>query len=135
MNTRISTKDVARIYIKEVVRLHGIPETVVSDRDTKFTSEFWKELSKILGQQLLMSTAYHPQTDSVSECAIQTMSQVLRAVVDDYQANWVEQLPMVEFTMNSAVNSSTGFAPFKANYGWMPQLIQGLTDEPGHEGI
>jgi len=135
MNTRISARDVAQIYAKEVVRLHGIPETVVSDQDTKFNLEFWKELSKALGQRLLMSTAYHPQTDGTSECTIQTMSQILRAVVNDYQHNWVDQLPMVEFTMNSAVNSSTGYAPFEANYGWMPQLIQGMMDEPSYKGI
>ena len=134
-NTRISAKDVAQIYIKEVVRLHGIPESIVSDRDTKFSSQFWKELSKGIGQRLLMSTAYHPQTDGASERAIQTMSQILRAVVDDYQFNWVDQLPLVEFAMNSAINSSTGFAPFETNYGWMPRLIQGLVDEPTHEGI
>ena len=82
-----------------------------------------------------MLTAYHPQTDGASERAIQTMSQVLRAVVDDYQVNWVEQLPMVEFVMNSAVNSSTGYAPFEANYGWMPRLFQGLDNEPSYKGI
>ena len=135
MNTRISAKDMAQIYTKEVVHLHGIPETVVSDQDTKFNLEFWKELSKVLGQQLLMSAAYHPQTDGTSERTIQTMSQILRAVVNNYQHNWVDQLPMVEFTMNSAVNSSTGYAPFEANYGWMPRLIQGMTDKPSYEGI
>ena len=133
--TTISAKDVAKIYIKEIVRLHGVPESVVSDRDTKFNSEFWRELSRSLGQKLLMSTAYHPQTDGASERGIQTMSQILRAVVDDYQTNWVEQLPMVEFAMNSAVNSSTGHAPFEANYGWLPRLIQGMEYTPSQEGV
>jgi transposase InsO family protein len=75
--TDATAKQVAMLYVKEVVRLHGIPESIVSDRDSKFTSQFWNELSKVLGQRLLMSTAYHPQTDGSSERAIQTMSQVL----------------------------------------------------------
>jgi len=62
-NTKILAKDIAKIYVKEIVRLHGIPESIVSDRDTKFRSEFWRELSSSLRQRLLMSTAYHPQTD------------------------------------------------------------------------
>ena len=133
--TTVSAKEVATIYVKEIVRLHGVPDTVVSDRDTKFNSEFWRELSKALGQKLLMSTAYHPQTDGSSERGIQTMSQILRSVVNDYQDNWLHQLPMVEFAMNSAVSSSTGYAPFEANYGWLPRLIQGFGDESQHEGI
>jgi hypothetical protein len=133
--TTTSAKDIAEIYVKEIVRLHGVPESVVSDRDTKFNSEFWRELSKVLGQKLLMSSAYHPQTDGASERGIQTMSQILRSVVNDYQDNWVKQLPMVEFAMNSAVNSSTGYAPFEANYGWLPRLIQGIDNESPHEGI
>ena len=72
--TDATAKQVAEAYVKEVVRLHGIPESIVSDRDTKFTSQFWNELSKILGQKLLMSSSYHPQTDGSSERAIQTMS-------------------------------------------------------------
>jgi transposase InsO family protein len=72
-----TARQVAEVYIKEVVRLHGVPESIVSDRDTKFTSQFWKELSKILGQRLLMSMAYHPQTDGSCKRAIQVMSQIL----------------------------------------------------------
>src|SRR6266550_382113 len=121
--TNASAKDVARLLIKEVVRLHGIPESVVSDRDTKFTSQFWSELSKTLGQRLLMSTSHHPQTDGSSERAIQTMSQILRSVVNDYQTNWVEQLPLVEFAMNSAHNKTTGQAPYKPRV-YRPSLNQ-----------
>ena len=107
----------------------------MSDRDTKFNSMFWRELSNSLGQKLLMSTAYHPQTDGASERGIQTMSQILRAVVNNYQTNWVEQLPVVEFTMNSSVNLLTGHAPFEANYGWLPRLIQGMDYKPSREGV
>ena len=65
--TDVTAKQVAELYVREIVRLHGIPESIVSDRDTKFTSQFWTELSRLLGQQLLMSSSYHPQTDGSSE--------------------------------------------------------------------
>src|ERR1700759_2872760 len=134
-NTRVSTKDVAKIYIKEIIRLHGIPESIVSDQDTKFKSEFGRELSKALGQRMLMSTAYHPQMDGSPKRGIQTMPQILRAVVDDYQTNRVAQLPLVEFAVNSSVSKSTGYAPFESNYGWLPRLMQGMGEEPSHAGI
>ncbi|KAF8697707.1 hypothetical protein AX14_001296 [Amanita brunnescens Koide BX004] len=124
--TDASAKHIAKTYIKEVIRLHSILESIVSDRDTKFTSQFWCELSKTLGQKLLMSFTYQPQTDGSSERAIQTMSQMLHSVVNDYQMNWVEQLPLVEFAMNSTLNTSTGFVPFEVNYGWMPRIIHGF---------
>ncbi|KAF8626390.1 hypothetical protein AX15_004888 [Amanita polypyramis BW_CC] len=123
------------ILLVEIVRLHGIPESIVSDCDTKFMSQFWTELSKILGQRLLMSSSYHPQTDGSSERAIQTMSQILQSVVNDYQTNWVEQLPLVEFAMNSAHNATTGHAPFEANYGWLPCMIRGTSVESSREGV
>ena len=63
------------------------------------------------------------------------MSQILRTIVDDYQTNWVDQLPMVEFAMNSSISSLTGYVPFESNYGWLPHLIQGIKSEPPHEGV
>jgi hypothetical protein len=80
-------------------------------------------------------SSYHPQTDGSSERAIQTMSQAMRTLVDDYQLNWPDQLPLVEFAMNSAINKSTGYAPFELNYGWMPKLIGGLDFESPREGV
>jgi transposase InsO family protein len=133
--TDATAKQVAEVYVKEVVRLHGIPESIVSDRDMKFTSKFWRELSKILGQRLLMSTAYHPQTDGSSERAIQVMSQMLQSVINDHQMNWVEQLPLVEFAMNSAENESTGAMPFEVNYGWLPRIIRGVEFGSTRPGI
>ncbi|KAF8628920.1 hypothetical protein AX17_005886, partial [Amanita inopinata Kibby_2008] len=135
MRTDASARVIAELFVREIVRLHGIPESIVSDRDTKFTSQFWSELSKILGQCLLMSLSYHPQTDGSSERAIQTMSQILRLLVNDYQDNWQSQLPMVEFAMNSAVSEPTGYAPFESNYGWMPRMLQGVVDNSSHAGV
>jgi hypothetical protein len=80
-------------------------------------------------------SSYHPQTDGSSERAIQTMSQAMRTLVDDYQLNWPDQLLLVEFAMNSAINKSTRYAPFELNYGWMPKLIGGLDFESPREGV
>ncbi len=133
--TDVTAKQVAELYVREIVRLHGIPESVVSDRDARFTSQFWTELSSLLGQRLLMSSSYHPQTDGSSERAIQTMSQVLRALVLDFGSSWVDQLPLVEFAMNSAVHESTGFAPFELNYGWLPRMIKGFGLDTARGGV
>ena len=134
-HTDVTARDIAELYIKEIMRLHGLPESIVLDRDTKFTSIFWTELSKLLGQWLLMSSSYHPQMDSSSERAIQTMSQAMCMLVDDYQSNWLDQLPLIEFTMNSAISESTGYAPFELNYRWMPKLIGGLNFESPRVGV
>ena len=114
--------DLAAVYIREVVRLHGVPESIVSDRDSKFTSRFWKEVHRLLGTKLLMLTAFHPQTDGASERAIRNVGQILRSVVQPDQRNWLEKLPMVEFAINSSTSASTGFALFELNYGYMPKM-------------
>ena len=114
--------DLAAIYVREIVRLHGVPESIVSDRDSKFTSRFWREVHRLLGTNLLMSTAFHPQTDGASERAIQNVGQILRSVVDPDQRNWLHKLPLMEFAINTSVSASTGFAPFELNYGYMPKM-------------
>ena len=134
-HTDAMAKQVAETYVKDIMQLHGILKLIVSDRDTKFTSQFWRELSWILSQRLLMSTSYHPQTDGSSEWAIQVMSQMLCSIINDQQTNWVEQLPLVEFAMNSAENKSTGATPFEANYGWLPRMIRGVEFESSMPGI
>ena len=82
-----------------------------------------------------MSSTYHPQTNRSSEHVIQTMSQILHALVLDYGANWVDQLPLVEFAMNSAVHESTGYMPFELNYGWLPRMIRGINLESSRGGV
>ena len=133
--TDVTAKQVAELYVREIVRLHSIPESIVSDRDTKFTSQFWTELSHLLGQQLLLSSSYHPQTDGLSERAIQTMLQILHALVLDFGANWVDQLLLMEFAMNSTINRSTGHAPFELNYGWLPRMIRGVDFSSSRDGV
>nr|prf retrotransposon del1-46 [Lilium henryi] len=114
IHTTISGKDLA-LYIKEIIRLHGIPTTIVTDRDTKFTSRFWGSL-KSLGTELFFSTAFHPQTDG-SERTIQILEDMLRSCSLDFKGNWEEHLPLVEFAYNNSYQSSIGMAPFEALYG------------------
>jgi len=130
VRTTTTASELAWLYIREIVRLHGLAETIISDRDSKFTSKFWRETHKLLGTKLLMSTSFHPQTDGTSERAIRTVAQILRAMVHPDQRDWSEKLPMVEFALNSAISSSSGFAPFELNYGYTPSLNPGLAPEP-----
>jgi hypothetical protein len=120
--TTATAQDVAWLFLKEIVRLHGIPNSIVSDRDRKFVSMFWRELHRLMGVKLLMSTAFHPQTDGASERAVQNVSQVLRTIISNDQKDWTLACPMTEFAINSTLSSSTGFAPFELNYGWLPHL-------------
>ena len=91
-----------RLYIREIVRLHVVPVSIVSDRDPRFTVHFWKSFQKAIGTQLMMSTAFHPQTDGQSERTIQVLEDMLRACVLDFKGSWEEHLPLVEFTYNNS---------------------------------
>ncbi|GJX59424.1 putative reverse transcriptase domain-containing protein [Tanacetum coccineum] len=93
------------------------PVSIISDRDSKFTSHFWKSLNEALGTQLDMSTAYHPQTDGQSERTIQTLEDMLRACVIDFGKGWDRHLPLVEFSYNNSYHMSIKVAPFEALYG------------------
>ena len=119
---KITASQLSWLFVNEVVKLHGVPESIVSDRDTKFTSIFWREIQRILGVKLLMSTAFHPQTDGATERANRSIGQILRSVVDNDQKNWAEKCPMVEFAINSSISATTGFAPFELNYGYIPVI-------------
>ena len=130
IHTTTTASELAWLYIREIVRLHGLTESIVSDRDSKFTSKFWRETHKLLGTKLLMSTSFHPQTDGASERAIRSVAQILCAMVHPDQRDWTSKIPMVEFTLNSAISSSSGFALFDLNYGYMPNLNPGITPEP-----
>ncbi|GJT82736.1 putative reverse transcriptase domain-containing protein [Tanacetum coccineum] len=106
-----------RQYLKEVVSRHGVPVSIISDRDSKFTSHFWKSLNEALGTQVNMSTAYHPQTDGQSERTIQTLEDMLRACVMDFGKGWDRHLPLIEFSYNNKYHTSINAAPFEALYG------------------
>ncbi|KAI3724632.1 hypothetical protein L2E82_36415 [Cichorium intybus] len=107
----------AKIYIDEVICRHGFPASIVSDRDSRFTSHFWQSLQKQLGTKVLMSTAYHPQTDGQSERTIQTLEDMLRTCVIDFGGSWEDHLPLVEFAYNNSYHSSIQMAPYEALYG------------------
>ncbi|GJR38275.1 putative reverse transcriptase domain-containing protein [Tanacetum coccineum] len=112
-----SMEKLTRQYLKEVVLRHGVPVSIISDRDSKFTYHFWKSLNEALGTQLDMSTAYHPQTDGQSERTIQTLKDMLRACVIDFGKGWDRHLPLVEFSYNNNYHTSIKAAPFEALYG------------------
>ncbi|XP_042446204.1 uncharacterized protein LOC122031159, partial [Zingiber officinale] len=111
---------VADLFFKEVVRLHGMPRSIVSDRDTKFLSHFWRTLRNKLGTKLLFSTTCHPQTDGQTEVVNRTLSTLLRAIIKKNIKSWEECLPHVEFAYNRAVHSTTQFSPFEIVYGFNP---------------
>jgi hypothetical protein len=136
----------SRIYINEIVSRHGVPLSIISDRDGRFISHFWKSLQSALGTRLDLSTAYHPQTDGQSERTIQTLEDMLRSCVLDFGGNWDSHLPLIEFSYNNSYHTSIGMAPFEALYGrkcrspicWNeigeaqitgPELIQETTDK------
>jgi hypothetical protein len=116
---KFTSQIVADLFIKHVFRHHGLPESIVSDRDSKFTSHFWKALHKELGVKMLMSTAEHPQTDGQSEAMVKVIQKMLRPFTicgDD----WEELLPTLEFAYNDTVQATTQQTPFFLNYGRNP---------------
>ncbi|GKA86103.1 putative reverse transcriptase domain-containing protein [Tanacetum coccineum] len=112
-----SMETLTRLYIKEIVSRHGVPISIISDRDNHFTSRFWQSLQNALGTQLYMSTAYHLETDGQSERTIQTLEDMLRACVIDFGKGWDKHLPLVEFSYNNSYHASIKAAPFEALYG------------------
>ncbi|GKB00056.1 putative reverse transcriptase domain-containing protein [Tanacetum coccineum] len=107
----------ARLYLNETVARHGVPISIISDRDSRFKSRFWRSMQEALGTRLDMSTTYHPQTDGQSEGTIQSLEDMLRAWVLDFGGSWDVHLPLVEFSYNNIYHSSVRCAPFKALYG------------------
>ncbi|GJX33842.1 putative reverse transcriptase domain-containing protein [Tanacetum coccineum] len=106
----------ARLYLNRIVARYEIPESIICDRDGRFTSNFWKSFQKDLGTDISMSTAYHPETDGQSERTIQTLEDMLRACVIDFGKGWVKHLPLTEFTYNNNYHASIKAAPYEALY-------------------
>ena len=113
----MSTDQLGRLYVREIVRLHGVPRAIVSDRDSRFLSAFWKSLQRALGTRLHFSSAYHPQSDGQTERVNQILEDMLRACCLDFQTSWVDLLPLMEFTYNNSYQSTIQMAPFEALYG------------------
>ncbi|GJS22585.1 putative reverse transcriptase domain-containing protein [Tanacetum coccineum] len=106
-----------RLYIKEIVSRHGVPISIISNRNSHFTFRFWQSMQNALGTQLDMSTTYHLETDRQSERTIQTLDDMLRACVIDFGKGWERHLPLVEFSYNNSYHASNKAAPFEALYG------------------
>ena len=125
-----TAKETAEVFIKEIIRLHGVPANIVSDRGVQFTSRFWKALCDALKIELSLSSAYHPQTNGQTERTNQTLEQYIRCFTTFVQDDWVALLPLAEFAYNNAKHSATGQAPFFANYGFHPSFLPDVPAEP-----
>jgi len=131
----VTAPQVAQAFITHVFRHgFGVPVSLVSDRDPRFTGHFWRALQSLMGTSLDMSSAYHPQSDGQTERANRTIKEMLRSCVEDHPQTWDKRLDMVEFAYNNSVHAATGFTPFYLNHGRHPRLPSSLVQPtpPGH---
>jgi hypothetical protein len=117
VRTTYGGEKLAKLYIENIVKLHGVPSRIVSDRGTQFTSRFWKSLHKAMGTKLDFSSAYHPHTDGQTERVNQILEDMLRACVLTYGKDWEQSLPYAKFSYNNGYQPSLGMSPFEALYG------------------
>jgi transposase InsO family protein len=127
--TNASAPDIAKLFFNQVFRLHGLPQVIISDRDPKFVSKFWKTLFKQLGTKISLSTAHHPQTDGQTERANRTLEDMLRAFVNYKQDNWDDCLSAAEFAYNNSTQASTGYTPFHLDCGQTPIVPSSLLNQ------
>jgi hypothetical protein len=116
----IDANGMAKVLLHDVVRLHGFPLDVISDRDPRFMSDVWKSLLTFTGVRQHLTSPFHPQSDGQTERMNRSLIQVLRAYVNDTQSDWSDWLPTAEFAYNDSIHSSTGYTPFYLNYGIHP---------------
>lgn len=124
----IDADEAATLFFTNVFRLHGLPSSIVSDRDPKFTSNFWRVLFQLTGTKLAMSTARHPQTDGQTERLNRTLEEMLRSFVAYDMRDWDTLLPAVEYAYNDSVQGSTQHTPFYMNYGFHPRAPAAMID-------
>ena len=113
---------IAQLFMDNIVKLHGLPNSIVSDRDTIFVSAFWKELFKLYRVNLQLSTAYHPQSDGQTERVNQCLELYLWCAFQDSPKTWHSWLSLAQLWYNSTYHSSLGCSPFKALYGYDPKV-------------
>ena len=116
----LTAEEVANLFLREVFRHHGVPQVIISDRDTRLTSAFWREVMTQLGSKCKYSTAFHPQTDGQTEVYNKVVEQMMRNFVSPTMTNWAELLPTCEFALNSHVHKGTKYSPFFLTYGRHP---------------
>ena len=126
---------IATLFFREIVRLHGVPKTIVSDRDVKFMSYLWKSLMAKLGVKLLFSSSSHPQTDGQTEVVNRSLGNLLRVLIKKNLKNWEECIPHAEFAYNRAKHSSTNMSPFKVVYGFEPFTALDILPLPLHQRV
>ncbi|KAK8936216.1 hypothetical protein KSP39_PZI014037 [Platanthera zijinensis] len=127
MTRPLVAETVAQIFFQEIFRLHGMPETLVSDRDRVFTSTFWKELFTLSGTKLAFSSAYHPQSDGQTEVVNRTLAMYLRCLTGDRPRDWPRWLPWTEYCYNTAYHSALQTTPFRLTYGRDPPRLLSYT--------
>jgi RNase H-like domain found in reverse transcriptase/Integrase zinc binding domain/Retrotransposon gag protein/Retroviral aspartyl protease/Reverse transcriptase (RNA-dependent DNA polymerase)/Chromo (CHRromatin Organisation MOdifier) domain/Zinc knuckle len=127
--TTVTAEGVAKLYFDNIFRLHGLPLGIISDRDSKFTGAFWKALQKMVGTDLMMSTASHPQTDGQTERMNRSVIEILRHFVNVNGSDWAQHLSAVEFAVNSSISRSTGKAPFEVVYGYLPRTFPPIVED------
>jgi transposase InsO family protein len=126
--TTVTATEVARLFVDHVMKSHGCPKSIVSDRDKNFTSHFWRTVCELWQIEQLMSTAFHPQTDGQTERVNRVLEEYLRSYVSPLHDNWDQYLPMAEFAINNSKQASTGMSPFEMMYGEAPYMPLGLAD-------
>ena len=117
VRTNYRPHEYVELYISHIVRLHGVPRTIVSNRGPQFTFHFWEHLHKMLGTNLVRSSTYHPQTSRQTEHVNQILEDMLRACVISSKGSWEKWLPLAEFSYNNSYQESIKMAPFEALYG------------------
>ncbi|GLB39530.1 putative coprinopsis cinerea okayama7 130 [Lyophyllum shimeji] len=128
INESIDAPGLARLFLDRIFRHHGFPDSIVCDRGSVFISSFFTHLTKLCGTKIKASTAYHPQTDGLTERTNQTLETYIRAYCSYQQDDWVDYLALAEFSFNNSKNSSTQQTPFYANLGYHPDFEVRITD-------
>ena len=118
--THYTAYKVANLFLEIVCKHHGFPRSIISDRDPIFVSSFWKELFKLSGTSLRMSTAYHPQTDGQTEVMNRTLEQYLHLFVHQQPSGWHKFLAMAEWSYNTSQHSGTSLTPYEVVFGKSP---------------
>jgi hypothetical protein len=117
VHTTYSVQQYAELYMDQIVRLHGIPKNIISDRGTQFVARFWEQLHECLGTKLIRSSSYHPQTDGQTERINQILEDMLRASILHFDKSWDKCLSLAKFSYNNSYQASLKMAPFDALYG------------------